>query len=300
MKEQEPLIPLTPGERLRQARESRGLERADIVQALRCDPAFIVALEEGSKSKLAPVYQRGFAKRYASMVGLEAWHVEQLLAGIDTEAPSLRPVFDKPPPVQATDRWLRASTYVLASLLVGTLAWQITHEAVRLSQSESAPSTAQATEAGEGVAEPTASHVNASIAALESLGQIGKERPGGVGTEAWAALDRARQPGEQGEPGATSLREGEHLLDLSTSADSWVEIRDRDGTLLEQDLVRGGSARQYRGFGPYRITLGRTSAVQLNLDGEPVVLTSSPGDDVTQMALDPESADALPAPSGDG
>ena len=294
MKEQEPLIPLTPGERLRMAREARGLERADVVQALRCDPAFIAALEEGTPSKLALVYQRGFARRYASMVGLDDRHVEQLLAGIDGEAPSLRPVFDKPPPVQATDRWLRVSTYVLASLLVGTLAWQITHEAVRLSQSDPAPRNAQAAADEPGTTEPAASHVNASIAALESLGQYGKERPGGVGTEAWAALDRARQPGE------TALRAGEHLLDLSTSADSWVEIRDRDGTLLEQDLVRGGSARQYRGYGPYRITLGRTSAVQLSLDGQPVVLTSGSGDDVTQMTLDPDASEVPPAPSGEG
>ena len=51
--------------------------------------------------------------------------------------PDLHNIFSEPPKRNSADKWLRASSYVLASLLVGTLAWQFTHEAVRLSQNGS-------------------------------------------------------------------------------------------------------------------------------------------------------------------
>lgn len=293
MTEQEPLIPLNPGERLRLEREARGLTRAEVACQIRCDEEMIAALEDGVPGRLAPVYQRGFAQKYAQLLEFDGVHTRQLLSGIQAGTSDLRPVFDKPPPVQASDRWLRVSTYALASLLVGTLAWQITHEAVRLSQSDSGTRTAGA-EPATGEMPPARAHVNASIASLESLGDYGTARPGAAGNQAWAALDRAR------DAGTAPLRQDEHLLDLSTSADSWVEIRDRDGNLLEQDLVRGGSSRQYRGFGPYRITLGRTSAVELRLDGEPVTLVPGSRDDVTQMTLDPGALAPAPEPAGNG
>lgn len=288
MAEQEPLIPLTLGERLRADREKRGLSRADVVQRLHCREDFVVSLEEGLPSTLAPVYQRGFARKYAQMLGWDAAAVERLLEQFEQGETELRPVFRKPPPPRAAERWLRASTYVLASLLVGTLAWQITHEAVRLSQSDQDEATADVTAPQQAPAGGQA-HVNASIASLESLGRYGQQRPTAGGAQAWAAMDRPRQASAE-----TTLLPGEHLLALTTSADSWVEIRDRDGKVLEHDLVRGGSNRAYRGIGPYRITLGRTSAVQLSLDGEPVTLSPGSRDDVTQMTLDPE---ALPPPA---
>lgn len=288
MTEQEPLIPIAPGESLKLAREAMGLSRREAAERIRCEESLITSFEEGAPHRLAPVYQRGFAARYADLLGLGASQKRRLLEHLQADAPELRPVFDKPPPVQATDRWLRVSTYVVASLLVGTLAWQLTHEAVRLSQSDQAARSDRS--AGDTVeTEAPRAHVNASIASLESLGDYTPRRSAGAGPQGWAAMGRTRTPGEQ------PLQAGEHWLQLATSADSWVEIRDRDGHLLEQDLVRGGSSRAYRGFGPYRITLGRTSAVELQIDGEPVVLEPGSRDDVTQMTLDPDAPEATAA-----
>jgi cytoskeleton protein RodZ len=263
-----------------------------VARQVRCEESLIASFEDGTPNRLAPVYQRGFAARYADLLGLESRQKQRLLEGMLSEAPALRPVFDKPPPVQATDRWLRVSTYVVASLLVGTLAWQLTHEAVRLSQSDQA-SLGTDTQPQPAETEPPRAHVNASIASLENLGDYSPRRAAAAGSQGWAAMGRARTAVE------TPLQDGEHLLQLATSADSWVEIRDRDGNLLEQDLVRGGSSRSYRGYGPYRITLGRTSAVELQLDGEPVVLAPGTRDDVTQMTLDPQAA-VIPEPPASG
>ena len=181
-----------------------------------------------------------------------------------------------PPKRNSAEKWLRASSYVLASLLVGTLAWQFTHEAVRLSQngprlqggsvvvSESVDviNTAQQKE--------YSGPVNASIAPLGAL-HNGSE--GGLDTaeQAWAALSKPALP------------DGESRLQIFVSADSWVEIADANGQELEMDLLRGGSERDYHGQPPFRILFGRASAVRLSMDGEAVDLTAFTVDDVAQL-----------------
>ena len=88
---------------------------------------------------------------------------------------------------------------------------------------------------------------------------------------------------------ANGLADGEHRLELRASADSWVEIVGRDGRQLERDLVRGGETREYQGAGPFDISIGRSSSIQMFLDGEPVDLVSHTREDVARLRLDPEA-----------
>ena len=64
----------------------------------------------------------------------------------------------------------------------------------------------------------------------------------------------------------------EHVLAVRTSADTWVEITDLTGKQLEMDLMRGGSVRQYSGQPPFRVMIGRASAVELKMDDQLVDL----------------------------
>jgi cytoskeleton protein RodZ len=114
--------------------------------------------------------------------------------------------------------------------------------------------------------------VNASIA---PLGALHAKNPGGMDTaeQAWAALSEQVLP------------EGESRLQLIVSADSWVEITDASGQELEMDLLRGGSDKAYHGEPPFKILLGRASAVRLSMDGEAVDLTAFTRDDVAQLSL---------------
>jgi cytoskeleton protein RodZ len=112
--------------------------------------------------------------------------------------------------------------------------------------------------------------VNASIAPLGALhGQNVSELD--PAEQAWAAIS---------EP---ALPEGESRLHLAVSADSWVEIIDADGRELEMDLLRGGSDKNYHGKPPFRILLGRASAVRLSMDGESVDLSDYTKEDVAQL-----------------
>jgi cytoskeleton protein RodZ len=290
MNEQQSLIPMSPGETLRQGRRLMGWTIADVAHRLKCAPEIVASMEaDDVTGRLAPIYRKGFLKRYASLIGVPESTIQAWLE-TNGEPPKLKSVFPIAAGSRSSERWVRATSYVLASLLVGTLAWQMSHEAVRLAQNTPQPgepdtlvNTMDVT-AGQPVENDA--HVNASIAALESLRPAGG-RTGDAGRAAWDALESN---------GRTDLQDGEFRLHLETSGDSWVEIRDGQGGMLEQDLVRGGENREYQGFGPFRITLGRASAVQLFVDGELVDLQPHTQDDVVQMNLDPAEMTAAAEP----
>jgi cytoskeleton protein RodZ len=299
MTEQQQLIPLCMGERLSQKRQKRKLDLADVARQLRIDLPVMEAIENDRLDHLAPVYQRGYITSYARFLGFDQSEIDQMLETIGYESPELHTVFPEAGNPNQADRWLKATSYVLASLLVGTLAWQFAHEAVRLSQDgielvrndpvdiDAGPVNQQTSTAGQ--PEP-ATHVNASIAALGILRNQRAARSE-TGNVAWEALDQA--PVETGEP--TVIEEvaaveaevfGEYTLRLVTSGDSWVEMTDANGIRLEVDLVRAGSDKEYRGKAPFRIQFGRPKAISLYMDGEEIDLMPFTSNGVIQMSLD--------------
>jgi cytoskeleton protein RodZ len=246
------------------------------------------AIEADEIDHLAPLYRRGYLSAYARFLGFEQDDIEQMLGEVDPEHPQLRTVFPEAGRPDQADRWLKATSYVLASLLVGTLAWQFTHEAVRISQSGSERVvTAGENQDGDSTAGLNSStreikgatHVNASIAALEILREQRAARTG-AGDDAWAALK------VQAADSDLPLDDNEFLLQLNASGDSWVEISDASGRQLELDLVRGGTSKTYRGEAPFYIQFGRASSLRLFMDGQPVDLAPFTAGDVTQMLLD--------------
>ncbi|MEJ2534192.1 MAG: DUF4115 domain-containing protein [Gammaproteobacteria bacterium] len=284
--EQPSLIPTSLGERLRAARVARGLSIEEAAGQLKCPGARIEAIEADDRGGLAPVYYRGFVRSYAAWLGLSAEDVVEGLGREAEEGPAIESVFEIAGPVRRGERWLRAASYFVGSLLVGTLAWQMIHEAVRLADLED--SSAVVTPAM-GTEAPGAPHVSASLAPPGSaLPTPPRNRAGAAGAGAWAAAGAAVPACAQ------PLEEGKHCLELTASADSWVEITDGDGERIEQDILRGGDRRYYRGAAPFVVSIGRSSAVELSLDGEPVALVAD-ADDVARMRLE-----ATPAPADPG
>jgi cytoskeleton protein RodZ len=218
------------------------------------------------------VYRNGYIRKYAAFLDIPDEKIADVLESSAAGEPDLRGVFPMPVRRNLADKWLRATSYVLASLLIGTLAWQLTYEAVRLSQDEPQPAE-NATAAGPGgnAARDAADEtVAASITPLGAL-HGGDDAEGDTAERAWAAL--ARPP----------LAEGESRLQISVSADSWVEIVDAAGRELELDLLRGGSDKDYVGQPPFRILVGRAPAVHLFVDGQEVDLAAFTRDDVAQF-----------------
>lgn len=284
MTEQPSLLPLSAATDLALLREARGLDLNTAAERLQCAPRVLSALEAGEPTGLAPVYLRGFLRRYAALLELDEGTTQTLLERAPAEASQVRSVFMTRSPAVNGDRWLRVASYALATLLVGTLAWQLAHEAVRLTRVDQVDATGTVTEPpaeerssrGTGQTDP----INASLGGLESLHRPSGSRTGDAGVRAWEALNDARAQ-------QAALDAGVHLLELHTSADTWVEIEGAGDRRLEQDLVRGGEQRSYRGNGPFRISLGRASAVRLTLDGQEIALEPYTREDVARLLLDP-------------
>lgn len=276
MNQQQELIPMATGEYLKSLRVERKLSLSDVAKAVFLDEKLLRDIEQDNTGHMALLYKNGYIKVYARFLQVPEDEISDLLASPDVKETSLHNIFAEPPKRNATEKWLRASSYVLASLLVGTLAWQFTHEAVRLSQNGSRlqngnANLAESTESINRAQQPEFSGpVNASIAPLGALHVKGAQGMDAA-EQAWAAVSKPVLP------------DGESRLRVVVSADSWVEIYDASGQELEMDLLRGGSDKAYHGQPPFRILFGRASAVRLSMDDEAVDLTDFTRDDVAQL-----------------
>ena len=266
--QQQELIPLAVGEFLKHHRLEKKLTLAAIAEAIKLDEKLLNDIELDAADRIAPVYRKGYIEAYARFLQIPLREIPTLSLPSTEKQPHVRNIFALPPTRNPLDKWLRATSYVLASLLIGTLAWQFTHEAVRLSQGGSQlPRNVSEPGSSQRVNEP----VNASIA---PLGALHRSNPDGLDTaeQAWAAISQPLLPA------------GQSRLQISVSADSWIEITDADGVELEMDLLRGGSEKSYNGKPPFRILFGRASAIHLSMDGVPVDLAAHTIDDVAQLS----------------
>lgn len=277
MSRQPQLIPMQTGDYLKQLRLERKLSLEKVAAALKLDEQLLADLEADRPLAIARVYRNGYVRNYASYLGMPEDEIGSMLSMNEAETAEpaesgVRNIFSTPSRRATSDRWLRATSYVLASLLIGTLAWQFTHEAVRLSQNGSQlqkPAESGTADSGKTPAREFESTVEASIA---PLGVLHGPRATDPAEQAWQAISHM------------PLAEGESSLQISVSADSWVEITDATGRELEMDLLRGGSEEYYHGSPPFRILVGRASAVRLSIDGEAVDLSGLSRDDVAQFS----------------
>ena len=112
----------TVGERLRAAREEKGLSLEDIAAQTRIPRRHLESLETGEWDKLpAPTYSTGFAKSYASAVGLDRTEIgEQLRAemGGQRAAVATTEIFEPADPARTMPKWLVLGAIVAVIAIV--------------------------------------------------------------------------------------------------------------------------------------------------------------------------------------
>lgn len=282
--QQAELIPTPPGIRLRQAREALDLSIAQLSKKTRIRERIIQCIERDDTASIAPIYLRGYIKTYALAVKLDPAEFAAPVASASVEEPELRSVFNIDRKRGFGERWLKAGSYLVATVLIAALVWQVTQQAVQFSQGRGTmasrsgdsnpdvPASETAGSAAEG-ADARTTHLAASIASLEKL----RSRP--VGSD--AAVEQAWSAIKEPLPAVP----GHSMLQVSVSADSWIEITDANGERLEMDLLRGGNQRSYEGVAPFELMVGRASSVELIFDGEPVDLAPHINGDVARLTL---------------
>jgi cytoskeleton protein RodZ len=117
----------TVGERLRAAREEKGLSLEDLAAQTRIPQRHLESLETGDWDKLPhPTYTTGFAKSYASAVGLDRAEIgEQLRAemGGERTTATTAEVFEPADPARTMPKSLVFGAIAAVILLVVLMTW---------------------------------------------------------------------------------------------------------------------------------------------------------------------------------
>lgn len=115
------------GQRLKAAREERGLTIEDIASQTRIPQRHLESIENGEWENLpAPTYTIGFAKSYASAVGLDRSEIGDQLReemGGQRFASNQAEVIEPADPARTMPRWLVLSAIVAVIVLVLLMSW---------------------------------------------------------------------------------------------------------------------------------------------------------------------------------
>lgn len=117
----------TVGERLRAAREKEGMRLEDIAAQTRIPQRHLEALERSDWDSLpAPTYTTGFAKSYASAVGLDRTDIgDQLRAEMGGQRFTANTLesFEPADPRRTMPKWLVIGTIVGLVVLIALMSW---------------------------------------------------------------------------------------------------------------------------------------------------------------------------------
>lgn len=281
------------GADLRRRREALSLEQSDVARRLHLPGMVVNDIETGQVDKLSGLYRRGYIRNYARLLELDP---DDVLADAGEDVlPQLREVLPVSKREWKLERYLKVATYAVVTVaIVAPLVYLFIDGGTRMLDRDPAVGdstvAAQPTDRVEqgspdGVpdepprersSEPSpARHVSASALPLNPV------RPSREGA--------AEEASSVAESSGDSLvaEEGTALsaLELQLLEDSWIEIHDAEGTRLEYDLLRSGQTRSYEGLAPFRLLLGRSSAVTLQVNGEEVIWDGHESGDVAEIAI---------------
>ncbi len=285
------------GQQLKRAREKLGLGVDDIARAQHLRPAIIQAIENGEHTRIdSELFLKGYVRAYASQVGLDP---DRLVTDLDRELEPLRierekqqeanPLVDIERRRRQKRRIARVLVLVLAIALAGFLAYHF------ILQNDMAPVTAEppgqasevqpepdvaegdfpsgsGTQVTENAVEPGPVEVEEepAVSEIKSItgDTLGAEPPEPVAGE--IAIEEPAQEGAVEQPVVVT---DTARLEMTFTADCWVQVSDADGNRLVASLQRQGDRIDVSGDAPLRVVIGAVNAVgSVRFQGEPVDL----------------------------
>lgn len=299
------------GLQLKRAREKLGLGIDDIARSQHLRPAIIQAIENSEHTRIdSELFLKGYVRAYASQVGLDP---ESLIADLDRELEPLRiereqqqeanPLVDIERRRRQKRRIAKILVWVVAIAFAGFLAYRfVLQDETALTTTEPPEQTSEVqpetdvTEADSG-SEPAAQTTESPIAeeAVEDdltapeTGSITGETPEAEPSEAGVREIAVEEPApetaveqpvvvEEPEPLVENPEEPVVVADtarlqMTFTADCWVQVSDADGNRLVASLQRQGDRIDVSGDAPLRVVIGAVDAVgSVRFQGEPVDL----------------------------
>ncbi len=279
------------GIQLRQQRLKRRLGLEEAARRIRLTPLALERMEKGELDQLAPIYRRGYVRNYATFLGLDPAPLLELIE--QPEPAQLRQVLAVPRRQPKFDRYLKFATYlVVTTLIVPPIVWLYVQGGSRFIEPEPVAGMELAESAPGAVEQRNASRIARALA-LDDGNDPAESSSGGSAVAAsalpLAAIRPLRDPAaaepDAVAPDSEALEEGLSVLVIDLRADSWLEVYAADGERLEYDLLRAGDRRRFEAKPPFRLLLGRASAIALEVDGQTVEFDGQDRADVTSLEL---------------
>ncbi|VVD90519.1 helix-turn-helix domain-containing protein [Pandoraea terrigena] len=307
------------GAQLAALREKRGMSIEDVSARLKISVQKLKRLESGEWEALPEIpFILGVVRSYARMLGADPEPMVEPLrsfgraAPVDIPQPPVgQPSIPKSPvrfrsPVAASQaKWPWA---LVALVVIAGAAWYFGNahksgrgsaEPAELASIASAPGAEPASQpvvadangtppgaegANNGNTESTVN--SASDSAAAGPGLIAAADP----THMVAGLAGASSPSATTAPAAASAASagapGTGKIALRLKADSWVEVRSKDGKVLFSQLMRAGTAQEITGDAPLKIVVGNVAGVEsLEFNGQPVEIKSRNAGNVARLTL---------------
>src|SRR5690606_12195768 len=262
------------GERLRKAREAAGLDVAEVARRLKMPVRVVQSLENEDWDRLdAPVFVRGQLRSYARLLGLR---IDEALPSASPSLPiepaRLEPRTYTPPLRRAADRLMGRMVYIVITALIAVPVWMATRSHL--------DSRIQLDTALELPADP------ATTAERPAPEPEVDDGPRPLVASMTALPQRERAATRPADAAALSLR---------FSEDSWVEIFDPQGDVVERGLLKAGDRRDFAGGEVGRVVIGNVEAVEVRGNGSVQDLSEFQRANVARFTV---SSDGSIAPAG--
>ncbi|WP_127959248.1 cytoskeleton protein RodZ [Serratia microhaemolytica] len=310
---QNKIVSMTIGQRLRQAREEQGLTQQVVADRLYLKISTVRDIEEDNlATDLASTFVRGYVRAYIKLLNLPEG---ELLALLDQQQPAKvanvakMQSFSLEKRRKKRDGWLMSFTWLVVFVVVGlTGAWWWQHHkaqqdeiATMAEQSsvelfkEKASSTGssvsqeasnslpivldqQSTVSTAPVSQPVPIHPVPLTGQTPAI--LAPEQPSSsvalnlsVSSVDTAPVSNPTAPLQTTGASQNGTADVNNALVMNFSADCWVQVIDASGKSLFSGTQKGGSQLNLSGVPPYKLTLGAPAAVEILFQGKPVDLT---------------------------
>jgi cytoskeletal protein RodZ len=247
----------TAGQRLRAAREEKGLSLEDVAAQTRIPRRHLESLENAEWDSLpAPTYTTGFAKSYATVVGLDRTEIgDQLRAEMGGQrfASDTQQVFEAADPARTMPKWLVLGAIGAVIVLIAVMSWLNSRALEQPEPTSNAPAAQTA-----------------------------------------PAPAPATTPAPQ--PAASPPAQAQGLVVLTATAPAWIQVTDQGKSLFQGELQPGQTYNVPPTAVAPELKAGKPEALRINVGATVAPSVGPPGKVASHVSLKPADLLRGPAP----